>query len=570
MYRVLIVDDEEPVLESYEYMLKNALVAGKNSDGIDKNDDSSGKNSVVNHHESQVNQNFVLAGKARTGYEALKLIYETEPDLVFMDINIPGMDGLAVIEEVHEKFPLMVFILSTAYERFDLAQRAIPLGVFAYLVKPVSKKTFFTSLDNVRDFLEKREREKSAGSGSASGAGTGEAGGSGEESFLRETISKPLAQKEWDRVREQFSLSSDKGMILILETGDELMDKEPAAAGGLTEGPTINGPSAGELTAGEPTSGPAVHGPAARGNDWCAAFTEKLSLKYRLLCGIMQNHGIFLISGAANYEELEEQIKSAGSAAFAGRRWNYGLGGQYAGPELYRSREEALADLRKKDQKSESALRERLRIAQLRRRIGIGDEAEMKRLFTGLWEDAFAAGDFALGKTKMAGLFMLLIDDISGSWSGSPENGMFSPAEEIAALKDHTEWENWANGAFDRLLKEAALSRSGKFPLPLVKAISCIQDHYAEPLQLGTVADTAQVSPAYLSRLFSDHLKTNFVDYLTEFRIERSEKLIRESRLSIKEIAFAVGYQDPNYFSKIFRKSRGLSPTEFAASHAVK
>jgi two-component system response regulator YesN len=58
-------------------------------------------------------------------------------------------------------------------------------------------------------------------------------------------------------------------------------------------------------------------------------------------------------------------------------------------------------------------------------------------------------------------------------------------------------------------------------------------------------------------------LKTNFIDYLTELRLERGEKLIRESGKSIKEIAFLVGYQDPNYFSKIFRKFRDQSPTEY-------
>jgi two-component system response regulator YesN len=79
------------------------------------------------------------------------------------------------------------------------------------------------------------------------------------------------------------------------------------------------------------------------------------------------------------------------------------------------------------------------------------------------------------------------------------------------------------------------------------------------------VADAAQVSAAYLSRLFSEHLKTNFVDYLTELRMEKAEKLILEGKMNIKEVAFAVGYQDPNYFSKIFKKTTGMLPTVYAA-----
>jgi two-component system response regulator YesN len=125
MYRVLIVDDEEPALDSFTFMLQGTT-------------------------------DFTVIGKARSGYEALALIHEQKPELVFMDINIPGIDGLEVIEDVHQKFPGMIFILSTAYERFDLAQRAIPLGVFAYLVKPISKKTFLSSLERVREYLDVR------------------------------------------------------------------------------------------------------------------------------------------------------------------------------------------------------------------------------------------------------------------------------------------------------------------------------------------------------------------------------------------------------------------------------
>ena len=130
MYTVLIVDDEEPVLSSYGFMLESGI------------------------------EGFSLAGKARSGYEAIKLIYELKPDVVFMDINMPGIDGLDTIAEVHDKFPDVVFVLSTAYERFDLARRAIPLGVHAYLVKPVTKKTFIETLDGIRTMLSRRRSSK--------------------------------------------------------------------------------------------------------------------------------------------------------------------------------------------------------------------------------------------------------------------------------------------------------------------------------------------------------------------------------------------------------------------------
>jgi AraC-like DNA-binding protein len=169
-----------------------------------------------------------------------------------------------------------------------------------------------------------------------------------------------------------------------------------------------------------------------------------------------------------------------------------------------------------------------------------------------------------LAKTKMTAVFTLLLDDISGCWNSDPEQTpLFNPAAEIAGLQDEAALGKWAEGAFEKILGEARLRRSGNFPLPLLKAVTFIQEHYAEPIQLGSAADAAQVSSAYMSRLFSEHLKTSFSDYLTDLRIEKSEKLLLESGLSIKEIAFAVGYQDPNYFSRIFRKARGTAPSAY-------
>jgi len=105
----MIVDDEEPVLDSFSFIFKKYINA------------------------------FSLCGIARTGLEAIKEIKDKNPDLVFMDIQMPGMDGMETIRQLRPLFPHIIFILATAYERFDIAQKAIELGVFSYLVKPVSR-----------------------------------------------------------------------------------------------------------------------------------------------------------------------------------------------------------------------------------------------------------------------------------------------------------------------------------------------------------------------------------------------------------------------------------------------
>jgi two-component system response regulator YesN len=490
MYRVLIVDDEEPVLESYAFMLEG-------------------------------DKDFTLAGTARSGYKALELIYKQEPDLVFMDINIPGMDGLEVIADVYRKFPNMVFVLSTAYERFDLAQRAIPLGVFAYLVKPVSKKTFLLTLDKVREHLDGQSRT------------VAQDGETPARQFLRKTLWKEMAEDDWERYRTRFDLPSDKGIVCLVEA-------EYSAGGGEVP--------------------PDEEEPA-----WSRGIAERLSYRHHCLFDTLLNRGLFLVSEDIRWEVMESHLATVIREVFPSPGVRYGIGGCYRGPELYKSCNEALAELGNKRSRTEDQTRERLRLAQLRRMIGIADAGEVRKLFARLWGDIFAGSDFTLAKAKMIPVFMFLLDDCCGCYQGTAGEAIpFPPAEDIMAVKDMTEWEAWSADAFEKVLKLASLRRLGNFPLPLIKAMEYIHEHYTETIQLGDAAEAALVSAAYLSRLFSEHLKTNFVDYLTERRIERAEKLIRESRMNIKEVAYAVGYQDPNYFSKIFKKVTGLLPTQYA------
>ena len=123
---------------------------------------------------------------------------------------------------------------------------------------------------------------------------------------------------------------------------------------------------------------------------------------------------------------------------------------------------------------------------------------------------------------------------------------------------------DWTLAAFNRIYALARQKRTGEIPVPLVKALAFIDANYNRQIQLPDAAGAANVSGAYLSRLFGEHMGSSFVDYLTVLRIENAEKLIRERRISIKEVAYEVGYQDPNYFSKIFRKITGISPSMYA------
>ena len=124
------------------------------------------------------------------------------------------------------------------------------------------------------------------------------------------------------------------------------------------------------------------------------------------------------------------------------------------------------------------------------------------------------------------------------------------------------EWESWAASAITELFNLLDLQKSQTYPKPLKKALSYIAENFNHQLQLTSVADECSVTGSYLSRLFSEHLDTKFIDYVNRYRVNQAVLLLRDKNISIKEASFMVGYQDPNYFSRIFRKIMGISPSD--------
>lgn len=95
------------------------------------------------------------------------------------------------------------------------------------------------------------------------------------------------------------------------------------------------------------------------------------------------------------------------------------------------------------------------------------------------------------------------------------------------------------------------------------RAAEYIDEHYSENLTLGKAAQELEVSTSYLSFLFSRKMDCCFVDYLNEVRIEHAASYLKQNRLKIYEIAFKVGFRDEKYFSKVFKKVKGMSPAQF-------
>jgi len=99
-------------------------------------------------------QGFTVAGEAEDGFEAFQIISDIEPDLVICDIKMPNLDGLALIEKVRKKMPVLpVFLILSSYDEFNYAKKAITLNVHNYLLKPLQKEELLAVLKDIRHCL---------------------------------------------------------------------------------------------------------------------------------------------------------------------------------------------------------------------------------------------------------------------------------------------------------------------------------------------------------------------------------------------------------------------------------
>lgn len=99
-------------------------------------------------------------------------------------------------------------------------------------------------------------------------------------------------------------------------------------------------------------------------------------------------------------------------------------------------------------------------------------------------------------------------------------------------------------------------------------AMNYIKQHYAENIDLNILAEHIHITPAYLSLLFKVQTGVNFLEYLTQYRIEQACLLLKKTGLKNYEIAYQIGFRDEKYFSTVFKKSTGMTPSKYRKIHS--
>ena len=527
MYRVMVADDEGIVIDSMKFIIEKEF----------------GDTCQVEC--------------AKTGRSVIELAERFRPDIAVIDIHMPGINGIDAIREMKRFCTNTVFIVMSAYDKFDYAKEAIKLGVMEYITKPMEKMKVVSVLKKAMAQIDS-EREKRS-----------------NELLIKEKLEtvEPIIEN---------GLIYD---ILLQEQFEEDIDSYRTILG-ITE-------NYGYMMA-------IVCGDSQEGNRMTNAIgsSVKVSGKYHEIregvkslfnCkigNVMANKIAVLIpvsNDKLEYNERTELIDRARELARYLRKktdisFRIGIGGVKPLRELGDSYREALNALIATT--GTVAHVDDLVIScgyeddypkgmekPLFEAISKGDMNETKVMV-----DKYAdwmcqrAGDGDLMSMRLKALeFALYAEHIA--YQNGGQTYMYSGRKEylpqIMELTDAQSIRDWFSEKMMSACRNVVKKREERSGDIIRTARKYIEDHFDKDISLDDVSRVVNISPYYFSKVFKEESGLNFIEYLTNIRIEHAKKLLENSSLSIKEICVSCGYTDPNYFSRSFKKNVGVTPTEY-------
>lgn len=503
--RILIADDEPIECIALELLLRNnfpeLLVLPSVSNGID----------------------FVASVRAN------------HPDIVIVDINMPGINGLDALDMLKDRRPGMKIIIHSAYSEFEYAKRAVSLNAFDYMVKPVQKPVFLETMKKIIEALGQEKQKQSS-----------------EETIHRLT-------GEVNRLVESDIMSSVILGVIDGKTSELFLN----SLGQEYQGGFL-------VTARHP-------GNAAPG--WEPKLKEKILTALNQVClclgkSYYQDLLLYLIPGQgvgeSNYRQWSRHLLESLNLPllFGVSAWKFAI------DELPDARKESSSVLLGRQEPGicffeYASSGHKINIFQEKKEylaglLASGKTRECCDCIERLYEEA-ASRNVPLEAAQIysAYFLMFLHNELAGRFSSPLYESGYIPG----AWK-----ELWNCTAYGELKEKLCLAVGQLGSLLLrpmnksweyvAKAFLYIKKLYRQDVSLEDIAGLVGISPFYLSRLLKQELNETFVEILTKVRITRALVLLSDSRKTIREIGEEVGYGNTTYFYKVFKKQTGMTVGE--------
>lgn len=515
---------------------------------------------VINTLSLILSRNFAEETKifsALSGVKAIEIIRQEKIDVVFMDIHMPGINGLETINLIKQINPNIVIVILSAYDQFQYAQQAMNFGAFKYLTKPVNRNLI---VQTVRDCMSMVDSKRGALSNNIQFYEKLNFVSSIVESdFIYSCIFNESATDyatyleyfdivglpffmmciEYDRVEQNSRYD------IYMKTRDILTSKGKCVIGSFM---------ANKIGVFFSVSQEQIKNKNQTRIEFSEEVREMIKSIYLILSTNVTSKvriGISLIE--TDIQKSSIQYKNA-LAALSTVELNGGFA--FYGD----SSKDKCGDERIKNSQ--------LLLKKIENRLKIPDMSSVNQ-FTVEYIDILYqiySDQESLLKTKLLEFIFEIrfwTEQLVPEYQNKSFDNLFSF---ISQTGDKSIIIQFVKERIIECVFAISLQKESKENPVIQKACDYIEKNISMDIGLEQVAEYLNLSTFYLSKLFKDEKGCNFITYVTDLRLEKAKKLLVDSSLIIKEIAQNVGYNDQNYFSKAFKQKYGLSPSEFRDS----
>jgi two-component system response regulator YesN len=536
MYRIIIVDDEAVIRQGIKKILQRFA------------------------------PNWEVVGEAEDGVSGLQQILRLQPDLVILDVRMPGLTGIECCEEIAVKSPRIHRILLTAYQDFQLAKQAIHHGVLEFITKPLDREVLLQTLIRVEALIDTERQEQA------------------QLSSLQHTIRQvaPLAQQFYYQQflfghdindLEQFIVNTgypvpfkqDSDQAILLAVSPDWIEKDVFSDFDV------------ELF---------MYALTKFVQEWFAEQPQGF---------ILQDHAgqiIVIFSYAADNMEfavqqtlqLANELK-ADIRTYFKRTATIGISSMHSFVETPKAYQEAsLAVTYRIVYGGDQVLS--LNSVHSERNIPVHlleqMEVSLEQLMHGNEQASYDALDKVtsserIGPNELKRIivhYMLRLAvqikqmdlDINQTSGKSLQTWLF----ELESAVTHSSLMDKIKEMIHELCTSILKERSHLDFRLVEKAKQHVKDYLSEGVSLQSAADYLGMNASYFSRWFKYSTNGNFVDFLKECRIEKAKELLLQSNHSQQEISKQIGYADVKHYYRVFKERTGYTPSDYKKAFCLK
>ena len=521
---------------------------------------------------------FELVGEAADGEMALPLLIRQQPDLLITDIKMPFMDGLTLARLAKKEIPGLKVVILSGYDDFNYAKQAIGIGVEDYLLKPITKNALIERLSEIRsryehektqkEYYEKFQREMQAYEKNSS------------RDFFEALVGGSMDMMEVYKRAEKLGLDivaeAYNVLIFTMNCDEDFSGQRDEYSSWEAESlELLENFFAGHSSAMLFRSNIFSYGVLLKGQrETIEENTRACVDEIRKILSRQDGRREWFLAVGQSVERLSQIQKSyhTASRAFSQRYL-------YDENILYYDEKETMEHPGGQAETEDNAYLQKVDVNALNPAI------LQKFLSNGLQEETenFVKDYFyAIGQEPMESLvfrnYVILnvrfsvISFIKGL--GCDTNEMESADTEEVLAESGKNMESaiaYAKKMISQAIEIRDQNSGNKNRSILKTAVDFIDSHYMdEEISLNTVANVANVSSNHFSALFSQNMGQTFIEYLTSLRMNKAKELLRCTGMRSSEIAGEIGYKDAHYFSYLFKKTQGMTPSDYRKAREEK